>query len=149
MTDLELDRDAEDDIAGEHKELLQLLRLFRELLDARDADSPALTICVDKLANVIEAHFRHEERADGHFAELLAVAPRVQHKIEALKDQHLGFLTALEGLRDSARSHSGTPHCWQAMQFQFEDFSVRFREHERMENSLVQEVYERDLGNSD
>ena len=149
MTDLKIDRGAEDDIAGEHQELRQLLRQFRELLAARDADSAALTIGVDELTHVIEAHFRHEEMTDGHFAELLAVAPRLQHRIEALKDQHLGFLAALEGLRDSARSHSGSAQCWQAMQFQFEEFSVRFREHERIENSLVQEVYERDLGESD
>ena len=63
----------------------------------------------------------------------------LQIRISEIKD-NLGV--------ELAGNHSGLSHCWQEMELYFEDFTNRFLDHERTENALIQEAYERDLGDS-
>ncbi|MCE9552901.1 MAG: hemerythrin domain-containing protein [Planctomycetes bacterium] len=149
MTKIDLNRGTDHEIADEHDELRRLLQQFQRLLAARNADRHELTIRMTGLANLIESHFGHEEEEGGYFSEVLAEAPRLQQKIDILRQQHAEFRTTLDQFRALSRVHRGSPRCWQALEQLFYYFLGEFLEHERMENGLVQEAYERDLGDSE
>lgn len=149
MTKMDLNCGTENEIADEHDELRRLLQQFRTMLAAKNADRRELTVRITALADLIESHFGHEEEEGGYFSEVLAEAPRLQQKIDALRQQHAEFRTTLDKFRALGRGHRGSPHCWQTLELFFDHFIAQFLEHERIENALVQEAYERDLGDSE
>jgi iron-sulfur cluster repair protein YtfE (RIC family) len=138
-----------NDIAGEHENLLQLLHQFHRLVAAREMDRPQLTLRVEALASVVEAHFRHEEAEEGFFADVLAEAPRLEPKIDLLRQQHAGFRAALARLRALAQGNRPTRASWEAVERCFEEFLSQFLAHEGLEDALLQEAYGQDLGDAE
>lgn len=138
----------ESENTGEHEDVLRILRQFHQILAARAVSHHELKLHVEALAGTVEAHFRHEEGAGGFFEEILGETPRLQHKIDLLRQQHAGLRTSLAELQKLAILHRSSCGRWQEMQLHFDEFLSQFLVHEGLEDALVQEAYDRDLGDS-
>lgn len=148
MHELKVDRRRRDPIADEHEELMFRLTQFREVLARRKIKPAALVDCIDALSDVVRAHFAHEE-VDGYFDHIVQMAPHLTHKIDTLKEQHQAFRQALADLRSFASANPSCSEFWRQLTDSFQCFYERFGEHERTEDALLQEAYERDMGDSD
>jgi hypothetical protein len=118
------------------------------LLARRKINPAALVDCIDELTDIINAHFAHEEM-EGYFDQIVQMAPHLQTKVGVLKDQHRAFRRSLGEFRWLARANCHSPNYWEELETRFHGFMECFGEHERTENALLQEAYERDMGDSD
>jgi hypothetical protein len=148
MPDLKQDRRHRNQISDEHEELSFRLTQFREVLARRKINPLALLDCIDALSDVVNTHFAHEE-VGGYFEQIVERVPHLLRKVEALKQQHQAFRQSLAELHGLANKDSHSPKYWERLEMHFQDFWERFGEHERTENALLQETYERDMGDSD
>jgi len=148
MHNLKLDRRHRNPISDEHEELSFRLMQFREVLARRKINPVALLDCIDALCDVVNAHFAHEE-VDGYFGQIVEMAPHLLSKVDGLKQQHQAFRQSLAEMIALANTDSHSPKYWDRLETHFQDFWERFREHEQTENALLQETYERDMGDSD
>ncbi len=101
---------------------------------------------IQRLARELPDHFAGEEAADGLFAKALAVAPRLERRVLALRQEHEPLGTELERILQEARYAGVATDAWRSVAERFAAFAEAVRAHEIAEGRIVAEAYLRDLG---
>jgi hypothetical protein len=135
-------------LQDEHVELNKALALVNAALSAPDRRKAVVVDLIDRLVEDVEIHFRHEEEG-GYFRAVVARAPRLSEQADELQRQHAVLAEQGEKLRLLARSGMETESWWKLVEQQLADFRAQFADHERRENSLLQEAYDLDIGPAD
>lgn len=106
---------------------------------------------VEELRDQVALHFALEE-AYGYFEDPVFVAPRLCRQAEMLRAEHRElYLLVVELGELSERlleANYGYSDVLAAVR-QFQNFDVQLREHEALENELIQSEYEDDIGVGD
>ena len=135
-------------VLAEHRDLFRLMQAVREQFasggpstDARRAD---LTAAIRSLRNHLASHFVQEERG-GFLEESVTRVPRLSAMVRSILSQHPALLEELDrliALVVAAADAEG----WCRAERAFAAFAERMHAHERLENTVVQEGYNEDLG---
>ena len=137
-----------EQLLAEHGELQRLLQRTHKALSAKQPSAERVAGLLTELEDRLECHFAHEEM-EGYFAEIIAAAPWLATQVDALRKQHAEFLQALHRLGRHLDSPGRRPSWPEEMGVEFSAFLTRFVEHERSENRLLHETYNRDVGAAD
>lgn len=136
------------DMQEEHQYLHEILQQIETALAERKARPPVVAGFFDEFSGHVLSHFEHEE-SDGYFAEIVAVAPRLNRQVDELRAQHELFRKLLAAMRRLARQGNDSDAWWWDLKTHFRDFTKAFLAHEHAENRLFQEAYGRDIGAED
>lgn len=134
----------------EHQSLQKLFTsIVRFVADEPEPTTEVVEKLVDDLRDLrsqLECHFEREE-GEGLFEGILEEMPMVQADVEALRREHVTFLSnadvLIRRLKRPVESEFDR-HCEDLKRF----FRA-FQKHEQTENSLVQRAYSLDLGTAD
>lgn len=136
-------------VLGEHRELHAAIAAVRCLLE-KGAGSPEA--CIDELVAALNAlrghladHFAKEERG-GFLEESVARVPRLSRAVAAIMADHPRVLAEIDALIESVPTTAMPREAWRSCGEGFERFAGHLVNHERNENSVVQEGYNEDLG---
>jgi iron-sulfur cluster repair protein YtfE (RIC family) len=143
-----LTHDKCEQIRREHAELCELVTTLYRVLAERHEPAPRVAHLMENLLERVNAHFQDEE-ATGLFEDLDRQAPHEAGAIQELLREHEELRDRLTKLNQRAADGNLTPECWDELEFGFRDFSTLMCHHEARENKLLQDAYERDLGNKD
>ena len=144
-------------ILQEHRELHALLRSTREAV-RQTLETPAarpkpvgcqrIAAALTNLRNHLQEHFQQEEEG-GYLEESLARLPRLAAEATRVLAEHPGLLDEADRLieRTSRGDISGSG--WATFCQDVDRFATRLLDHERRENSVVQQGYNEDLGLAD
>jgi MoxR-like ATPase len=104
----------------------------------------AIASMLDDLMDYVAGHFAAEERPDGFFDSVIQHAPQHASRIAELRAEHVAMTAQLEKLRAKIEPPYGPAS--DELVASIAELVQALRTHERREGSLLQEVYERDLG---
>ncbi len=135
-------------IADDHRALKALLARIDEALDQRNKSVAEVGDLLGELGDRLIRHFTLEEEG-GYFAEALTHAPRLVAKANELLAQHPRMCTRASELVQLASAESPTETWWRQTRERFLAFQEELLKHERAEDGLLQEAYQRDLGAND
>jgi hypothetical protein len=136
------------DLVEEHSNLRHIFEEIRLSLAERHVGQSTVAAFFTDLKEHLQLHFVHEETG-GYFAEALAEAPRLRCRADALLQQHPQFLEMLDHLHRFAEAGIPGESWWTQLQDAFDEFRLRFQQHEHRENELLQEAFGRDIGAED
>ena len=134
-------------VLGEHAKLHTLMDQLRDICTGVGVGS--LGTEADRYRLLEEArerlcvHFEAEEH-EGHFGMLVTTQPGLSAEIRRLKNEHKEFLRMIDRLLELGRASSED----QEFTLALKGFLERFNAHERSENTLLQEFFLRDEGDS-
>lgn len=97
---------------------------------------------VARLQSELAEHFAEEERV-GFVPQALARAPRLSRRARDIVSQHDLLRVALSKV--AAKLGRSTTD-WEDVERAFLDFTAALREHEKLENALIDEAFKDDLG---
>lgn len=100
-----------------------------------------------ELCRQIFEHFRHEEA--GYLEEVKRRAPWLVDSAEALQGQHRQLRQTLASILAQLDRPRLTDVERMAVSAEFDNFVLQFQSHEDRENQLLQEAFDRDVGNKD
>lgn len=106
-------------------------------------------LLIDDLRNfkhAIKEHFESEEHS-GYLSDALILAPQLQCRADALRNEHPAMLQVIDGILSVVESTS--THELAKEQDSFRRFITDLQNHEQSENALVLEAYDEDLGAGD
>jgi len=135
-------------VRREHDELRSLLGDLHKILSQRLEEAHRVAALLASLVEHVEAHFREEE-VDGFFDQVTERAPRLSHRVEALRREHESLLAAVRNVHEVATGNNGSPDWWQQLEEAFHQFSTQLMHHESAENELLKAAYEDDIGAGD
>ncbi len=102
-----------------------------------------------QLGDRLVKHFTCEEDG-GYFADALLHAPQLVSKANALLAQHPKMCTQAKSLAvDLQASRVASVDWWAHTAALFRAFRDELLRHEKQENMLLQEAYQRDIGTTD
>ncbi|MBI2479311.1 MAG: hypothetical protein HYV60_11950 [Planctomycetia bacterium] len=131
----EVDRRTQlDPFVHEHERLHQALGELRGLLKERHSPKKVARAFAE-FAEHVQAHFVHEEAAEGFFDSVVA--------------EHATLSRELTGLLQHAKESVVSDESWSRLSEEFDLFWRSFCRHERSENDLVQEAFHDDIGSKD
>lgn len=135
-------------VLAEHRDLFNLMHTVRERLAAAGppAEAPRadLIAAVQSLRDHLATHFVQEERG-GFLEESVTRVPRLSTRVRSILAQHPALLKELDGLIAMIAA-AAAADAWSQVQQAFAAFEGRMQSHERLENAVVQEGYNEDLG---
>lgn len=137
-----VDDRAQKEVAVDH----QFLKLALSWL-ASARQEGAIASMADDLKDYLEQHFEAEERPGGFFEAVLAKAPRHESHVAELKAEHATLREQLTALRKGIEApyKEASPATLEAVA----SFAEAMRNHEKRENALLQDAFERDFGTGD
>jgi hypothetical protein len=121
-------------------------RLHETLCREVDAQASADQLAKDLCRQIFE-HFRHEEA--GYLEEVKRRAPWLADAATVLQGQHRQLRQTLASIVAQLDRPQLTPVERMAVSAEFDNFVVQFQLHEDRENELLQEAFDRDVGNKD
>jgi iron-sulfur cluster repair protein YtfE (RIC family) len=131
----------------EHRQLIKELMLERDRWNAIHApcavDYAEMHTRLGLLRDHLAVHFTGEER-EGFLREALTVAPQLRQRATQLREEHRGFLEALDRLMANLRFDE--PETWKESRSDFGRLVLDLRRHEGSENALVQNAFGAELG---
>jgi len=140
---------------AEHKQLRARLEETERAIEETEQATQALVefaqraaALLSQLADQMTAHFAAEERS-GYFQDLIEQAPRMASKTQELLAEHAELAAEVNRLAEQARQASAASASSGAFADAFRAFSKKLLHHEHAENTLMQEVYTRDIGSKD
>lgn len=142
------------EIKEDHHELRQLIHHTSAMLDRSgpvEIEYPRLVEMFTKLRDQLAMHFSLEE-AYGYFEDAITVAPHLSRRTENLRGQHFDLFAELCRLVESAEQllyHEKPTRLLDHVSENYRGFLTRFREHEMLENDLIQEAFNDDIGTGD
>jgi len=135
-------------VLQDHRALLQLLEKIGQVLSAGSGSTEEVVQMLGQLGDRLVKHFALEEEG-GYFAEALAGAPQLISRANELLHQHPRMSAEARKLIELSDKVSDAQQWWKATRTRFEAFRSELLKHEQLENSLLQEAYQRDLGAQD
>jgi iron-sulfur cluster repair protein YtfE (RIC family) len=148
MSNEESAHEAYEQVLRGHHELRGLLAQLHRLLADRAAAMTDIASNVSTLQQRLQEHFRIEEEG-GYFVEAVDLAPRVSDRVAALEREHSQLLRQIQELHRFAGYCSGAAGERQKLEVDFHEFSGSLMRHENVENELLQEVFNDDIGSND
>lgn len=136
------------DIDHDHHALERQYTILDQVLAVRGVRLGILRGRLTELSDVLQAHFRKEER-EGYFADIVQLAPRLSRQADALEAEHRTLLGQLSDLRDLFAAASEFAPVPFALRQAFADFVQACRDHEHRETELVQDAWLTELGGGD
>jgi hypothetical protein len=137
-----------DQLLQEHQALKELLRQIDEALQARTATIAQVSDLLAHLGDRLIRHFSAEEQ-DGYFSEALLRAPQLIARANELMAQHPKMCTRARDLVLQLEPGKPPGDWWQETRRRFDAFRQELVRHERGEDRLIQEAYNRDVGPGD
>ena len=134
------------EVFDDHKALKALLTRIDETLGQQETSVAEATKLLNQLGDHLMSHFALEE-SGGYFTEAVLHAPHLAARSKALMEQHDRLLRAARAL--IAPTDERTESWWEETRRRFVEFQQELLAHERNEDSLLQEAYVDDLGNTD
>ncbi len=137
--------------AARHAELKALLARIGQTLDEQTVTIDEVSDLLGLLGDRLVKHFAMEEDG-GYFAEVLAHAPQLISKANALLAQHPKMCAQAKDLKDlvvGTTCRQTGADWWQRTTELFRAFREELARHERREDGLLQEAYTRDIGAHD
>jgi hemerythrin-like domain-containing protein len=131
----------------------QRIRRDLEVLDKSDEVSEIRAV-VDELLELLNEHFREEEKPGGLFDELASLRPAFDSQIKFLRGEHREIMQALEGLQrqfgeaDEANQAGELEQRNDHILMSATAFMQLMRHHERIESRLVANTYYTEDGGS-
>jgi len=133
-------------LAAAHRALAEDLRLLEAAVAPSWAgDRRELSDRLRSLRTHLDAHFRFEEQ-DGYMQAVLARAPHLARQVEALRCEHSKLSESFGALAAAARA---APTVDEALRQKVREWIGCARDHERRENLLVADVFNRDVAAED
>ncbi len=148
MTEQELSHEFYEQVRQEHEELRNWLGKLHQTLSQRSDTVSEVTAQVEGLIEHLNRHFQDEEDG-GFFHQLVEQAPRYADRTNALREEHTQLRAQAADLAAAARSGEGSDSWWQQLDKDFHEFSRFLMRHENLENELLQDVYDEDVGSKD
>ena len=136
-------RQSAGDLWREHVRLKRRLDALRDTM-AQETDQTRLANLLDEFCLELETHFQHEETGDC-FEQVVAVAPRLSERVDAVLRQHPALLAMLGDIVEMARQSVKL----ETLLARFESFATKWLRHETEENDLLHEAYNVDIGTHD
>jgi hemerythrin-like domain-containing protein len=124
-----------------------------EVLEKRD-DLGQIGSAVDDLPELFKEHFRDEEKPGGLFEEIASLRPALSPQLEILRDEHREILRALQGLQGQLREvdemtrRGDLQGLHDDIRLSKAAFLKLIHRHERVESSLVADIYYMEDGGS-
>ncbi len=143
----EVDQQYLEKIKDEHMALGRKISRFRRLVESRATPEELQNALIDLKAELAE-HFELEEEG-GYFSDAVEVAPRLKGQVDRLLAEHTELLDIVGELLVQSETCQDDDEAWKKFHAHAIDFVKRQAGHERAENSMVQEAYERDIGDKD
>ena len=131
----------------EHHELKVLLKRLSDVFDG-DGPRDELSRSLAELRDELDEHFHHEEDG-GYFDEIMERAPRLEAKVEELKQQHPALLALVRQLEDYVENAGTDGDAMARIQDEYRAFVRVLTLHEVAENDLLQQAYTEDIGTND
>ena len=136
-------------VLAQHRDLFNLMQSVRAGLAATPCpESPDCGCLLDslrKLRDHLHDHFAQEE-AGGFLEESVARVPRLSPAVREILGEHPALLAELDALIAELSGGPSTTEAWRTAAAAFDRFGGHMQEHERRENSVVQEGYNENLG---
>lgn len=131
-----------------HAALIRELAAVEECVAAGSTSSGTETQrrLVDLRSKLVN-HFAFEEK-DGYMVSVLGRAPHLDHVVKELLEQHRQLADALDALIGEAKQVA-EGSLDDGFRSRVQEWIVRIRRHEKRENGLIQEAYNRDIGTQD
>ncbi|NBW97697.1 MAG: hypothetical protein EBR28_13470 [Planctomycetia bacterium] len=136
-------------VLAEHRELFTRMQTLKKAFadhprptDERFAEIRAAVV---DLRDHLRTHFEQEEQG-GFLEESIARMPRLAAAATAIVRQHPALLAELDALIARMTGDAVSRQGWAEAGRDFEHFAATMWEHERSENTVVQEGYNEDLG---
>jgi len=111
-------------------------------------DVAAIQGSLGSLREYLRIHFEQEEEG-GFMEESIARMPRLATAVQLILKQHPALLAEIDALIATLTPEICTPAVWAQAGSMFEQFSAQMLDHERSENTVVQDGYNEDLGLTD
>jgi ElaB/YqjD/DUF883 family membrane-anchored ribosome-binding protein len=99
---------------------------------------------LERVREAVRSHVRGVEAPEGLFDEVVAVAPRLQKRVTAVREDHIALATRATDLAAGLAAHQN--HNVVALRHQAEALLSDLREHRGTEADLVYEAFWTDLG---
>lgn len=139
--------EAYERIVEEHRLLKALLDQIEQMLQERKALVGEVCTLLGQLGDRLERHAVLEEE-EGYFEEALQRAPQLIAAANELMAQHPKLCSLARDLVPDAGAE--TPDAWwEETGERFGRFKQELLKHERKEDGLLQEAYNRDIGSQD
>lgn len=135
-------------IVQQHQMLKDLLAQIDQVLEARTATIEEASALLAQLGDQLVRHFATEENG-GYFSETLLHAPRLVARANDLMAQHPKMCRQAQELIVALAPARPAEDWWQETRRRFDAFCQELGQHERGEDCLIQEAYNRDIGPSD
>lgn len=134
---------------SQHRELRALLTRIDETLQRSSASIDEIGQLLGQLGDRLVHHFTCEEEG-GYFAEALVHAPQLLAKANALLAQHPKMCVQAKNLTVELQLGTAPNIDWRTRTAAlFTAFRDELLRHEKQENVLLQEAYQRDIGIND
>ena len=148
MSEQELNHEFFEQVRQDHEVLRTWLGKLHHALTERSATAPDVAALFDGLIEHVDRHFEDEENG-GFFDQVVAQAPRFADRTTALRDDHVELRKQVRGLAEVARSAEASDAWWKQLDEGFHEFSKSLMHHENLENELLQDTYDEDVGSKD
>ena len=135
-------------IQDQHRQLKDLLAQIESALKDRSGPIDVVVDLVGQLGHQLTKHFQTEE-AGGYFADALYEAPQLVNRANDLMLQHPRMTKSARKLAAAADPETNPELWWDQTAERFEAFREELDKHERDEDRLIQEAYNRDIGMND
>lgn len=128
-----------------HNELMKELDALDTAIAAATLERSAVAARIEVTRDCLSRHFQLEE-SGGYMENVRSRSPHLDHTIDKLKGEHARLLDNVNHLLSLARSGKALD---QSFRISVREFIEHVRGHERRENLLVEDSYNRDTGDKD
>ena len=139
---------SDNTVRRQHAQLNSLLEAIENRFRHDHQPSRNLVSLLNSLAVHLQTHFEFEE-ADGYFEDIIQKAPRLVSAVDQLIQEHSKMLQEIDELIKIARDDFAFKHDTTGLAKRYGQFRDKLAAHEHMENKLVQEAYNVDVGTKD
>ena len=135
-------------VLEDHRQLKRLLDTIHAALAKRSGTVEDVSRLLSQLGDHLIKHFALEEEG-GYFADALTNAPQLLSRANELLAQHPMMSGKAKELVQLGDRPSDSEDWWTETTVRFEAFKAELLKHERLEDGLLQEAYQRDIGAKD
>jgi hypothetical protein len=136
-----------DAVVANHAEFEQRCHTLHDVLTRNDQSLAMADSVAKELCRQICSSFRREEVDYLH--EVNRRAPWLAESAKALQLQHRQLRQLLDNIISRLERDRLSPLERMELSADFDSFVLKFQEHEERENQLLQEAFDRDVGNKD
>jgi iron-sulfur cluster repair protein YtfE (RIC family) len=135
-----------EQIMQEHDALRDKVHRIHTVLAEPEPSNEDIEALLREFLYALTMHFSMEEDENGFFDEVTAHAPRLTSQAGKLRIEHKQMLGELRELCRFAAAGSPSMPWWRELRSRCHEFSARLMRHEHLENSLLLQAHQDDLG---